>query len=220
MPARLCAVADAEPIAAPADRGVLRRLGLSSDITREDAIKRSALVASGKFWVWSVTWEDVQSAMDGKLETTLADCLEAMCFNSKGQLPPPIRSMLDDSYWTQHAVAVLLQWLGRPTGDSVDQHARKLAHHAGATAFRMVPHPISPQLEDARNKLLSFWNGLGETPCEPPAKSVTCGNVNDLALNFRYWWPSELAVLATPLRQAPALSSSTMGIIKMNLNAI
>ena len=171
--------------------------------TREDAKKRSALVASGKFWVWSVTWEDVQSAMDGKLETTLADCLEAMCFNSKGQLPPQIRSMLDDSYWTQHAVALLLQWLGRPTGDGVDQHASKLAHHAGATAFRMVPHPVSPQLEEARNKLLSFWNGLGETPCDPPAQSVTCGNVNDPALNFRYWWPSELAVLATPAPASP-----------------
>jgi hypothetical protein len=58
--------------------------------TREDASKRNALVASGKFWVWSVTWEDVKSAMDGKLETTLADGLEAMCFNTKGQLPQRI----------------------------------------------------------------------------------------------------------------------------------
>ena len=27
----------------------------------------AALVASGKFWFWSVTWEDVQAAMDRKL---------------------------------------------------------------------------------------------------------------------------------------------------------
>jgi DEAD/DEAH box helicase domain-containing protein len=40
--------------------------------TREDALKRSALIASGKFWVWSVTWEDVQTAMEGKAETILA----------------------------------------------------------------------------------------------------------------------------------------------------
>ena len=47
--------------------------------TREDAIKRSALVASGKFWVWSVTWEDVQSALNEKLEplwlTALRECV-------------------------------------------------------------------------------------------------------------------------------------------------
>ena len=171
--------------------------------TREDANKRSALVASGKFWVWSVTWEDVQAAMDGKLETTLADCLEAMCFNPKGQLPPPIRSMLDDSYWTQHAVAVLLQWLGRPTGEVLDQQAGRLAHHAGATAFRMVPNPVSPQLEGARNKLMNFWNGLGDLPCDPPAQSVACGNVNDPALNVRYWWPSELANVATAAPASP-----------------
>ncbi len=171
--------------------------------TREDANKRSALVASGKFWVWSVTWEDVQAAMDGKLETTLADCLEAMCFNPKGQLPPPIRSMLDDSYWTHHAVAVLLQWLGKPAGEGMDQQAGRLAHHAGATAFRMVPNPNNPQLEEARNMLMSFWNGLGDLPCDPPAQSVACGNVNDPALNLRYWWPRELANVATAAPASP-----------------
>lgn len=161
--------------------------------TREDANKRSALVASGKFWVWSVTWEDVQSAMDEKLETTLADGLEAMCFNPKDKLPPPLRSMLDDRFWTQHAVALLLHWLGKPTGDSGDQQARKLAHHAGATAFRMVPNPTTAALEDARIKLDQFWSGLEQLPCERPAQSVACGNVNDHSLTLRYWWPSELA---------------------------
>jgi DEAD/DEAH box helicase domain-containing protein len=171
--------------------------------TREDANKRSALVASGKFWVWSVTWDDVQSAMDGKLETTLADSLEAMCFNTKGQLPPSLRSMLDDSFWTQHAVAILLQWLGRPTGDSGDQQAGRLARHAGATAFRMVPNPTSPTLEDARIKLVKFWNGLDQLPCERPDKSVACGNVNDLSVMLRYWWPNELANSSTPIPPSP-----------------
>ena len=168
--------------------------------TREDASKRSALVASGKFWVWSVTWEDVQSAMDGKLETTLADGLEAMCFNTRDMLPPPLRSMLNDTYWTQHAVAVLLQWLGKPTGDSGDQFASKLAHHAGATAFRMIPNPTNAELEKTRATLVQFWNGLEHLPCERSVQSVACGNVNDPSLTLRYWWPSELAnpTLAAP----------------------
>lgn len=170
---------------------------------REDANKRSALVASGKFWVWSVTWEDVQSAMDGKLETSLADGMEAMCFNPKGQLPPPLRLMLDDSIWTQHAVAVLLNWLSKPTGDSGDQQASKLARHAGATAFRMVPNPGSLALEDARIKLVQFWNGREHLPCERPDQSVACGNVNDLSLMLRYWWPSELANSAAIIPPSP-----------------
>ena len=160
-------------------------------------------MASGKFWVWSVTWEDVQSAMDEKLETTLADGLEAMCFNPRDKLPPPLRSMLDESFWTQHAVALLLHWLGKPIGESGDQQAGKLTRHAGATAFRMVPNPSSPELEDARTKLDQFWNGLEQLPCERPAQSVACGNVNDLSLTLRYWWPSELANSAALIPPSP-----------------
>lgn len=171
--------------------------------TREDAHKRSALVASGKFWVWSVTWEDVQSAMDGKAESVLADSLDVMCFNSTEQLTKPLRTMLDDNYWSRHAVAVLLHWLGKPTGEDGDQQGKKLARHAGATAFRMVPNPVNPALESARAKLIQFWSGLEQLPCEQPAKSVACGNINDLSLRLRYWWPSELASSATLIPASP-----------------
>jgi DEAD/DEAH box helicase domain-containing protein len=173
--------------------------------TREDAHKRSALVASGRFWVWSLTWEDVQAAMDGTLDTSLADCLEAMCCNEKGALPPPLRSLLDDDLWTRHAVAVLLQWLGKPPGEGGDQQAGRLARHAGATAFRMIPHPQSALLEEARNQLLSFWNGLDNLPCEHPARSVPCGNVNDPSLRLRYWWPGELANLSVADSDQPGV---------------
>ena len=170
--------------------------------TREDACKRSAILASGKFWVWSVTWEDVQSAMDGKVETNLADSLESMCFNPKGLLPPLLRSMLDDSLWSQHAVAVLLQWLGKPIGESADLHAAKVARHAGATAFRMVPNPGNAALEEARAKLVNFWNGL-DLQCEGPDQSVACGNVNDFSLTLRYWWPRELINATAPIPPSP-----------------
>jgi DEAD/DEAH box helicase domain-containing protein len=67
----------------------------------------------------------------------------------------------------------------------------------------MVPNPVNPQLEEARNKLASFWNGLIDLPCDPPAQSVPCGNVNDPVLSLRYWWPRELADLATPAPTSP-----------------
>jgi len=171
--------------------------------TREDANKRSALVTSGKFWVWSVTWEDVRSAMDGKLETTLADGLDAMCFNPNDKLPPPLRLMLNNSVWTQHAVAVLLHWLGKPTGDSGDQQAGKLARHAGSTAFRMIPNPTDAALEEARNKLAQFWIGLKTLHCEHSAQSVACGNTNETLVLLRYWWPSELANMAATIPTSP-----------------
>ena len=119
---------------------------------REDAKKRSALVASGKFWIWSVTWEDVESAMNGKLETTLGDDFEAMYYNTKGQVPMPLRAMLDDSVWANHAIALLVRWLGKPTTELNDDYAGKLARHAGATAFQMIPNPSNVELESARSK--------------------------------------------------------------------
>ncbi|NMQ26322.1 DEAD/DEAH box helicase [Candidatus Accumulibacter phosphatis] len=175
--------------------------------TREDAHKRSALVASGKFWVWSLTWEDVQAAMDGTLDSNLADCLESMCFNEKLKLPAPLRSMLDDELWMRHAVAVLLQWLGKPPGGGGvaggDQQAGKVARNAGATAFRMLPHPQNAPLEEARNQLLSFWEVLDNAHCEHPAQSVPCGNVNEASLKLRYWWPRELANLSVAIPVSP-----------------
>jgi DEAD/DEAH box helicase domain-containing protein len=171
--------------------------------TREDAKKRSSLVASGRFWVWSVTWDDVQSAMEGKVETTLADCLEAMCFNPKEKLAPTLRLLIDDNLWTQHAIAVLIQWLGTPIGEVEDQHAMKVARHAGATAFRMLPNPGDAALEQARDTLVQFWNQLKDLPCERPAQSAACGNVNDLSLLLRYWWPNGLSDAAKPVPLSP-----------------
>jgi DEAD/DEAH box helicase domain-containing protein len=168
--------------------------------TREDALKRSALVASGKFWVWSVTWEDVQSAMDGKVETVLGDALEAMCFNTQGALPPPLRAMLHESLWTHHPVAVLMQWLGKPADEAGDAFANKMARHAGATAFRMIPNPVDPELEQARNQLAASFDERNEWALERPVQSVQSGNINNASLRVRYWWPRELA---NPLSTLP-----------------
>jgi DEAD/DEAH box helicase domain-containing protein len=171
--------------------------------TRQDALKRSALVASGRFWVWSVTWEDVQAALEGKLETTLVECLEPMCFNAKDTLPHSLQLLLDDSLWSHHAVATLVHWLARPTDETSDQRASGMARHAGATAFRMVPNPTIAALEETRMQLARFWNNVKDLPCERPAQSVSSGNVNDPSLMVRYWWPNALADPTKPLVPSP-----------------
>ena len=166
--------------------------------TREDAAKRSALVAGGKFWVWCVTWDDVQRALEGKPETDLTATVEAMGPNP---LPPTLRAMVDDAVSSRNAMAGLIEWLSKPAGDDGDAYARRLARHAGATAFRMILDPRKPELEEARAKLVRFWTGLDPLPCEKPAKGVACGNVNETAVTLRYWWPLELA---KPSAQVPA----------------
>lgn len=171
--------------------------------TREDALKRSALVASGKFRVCSLTWDDVQSALDGKLETTLADCIDGMCCNTKDALPQSLKLLLDESMWSHHALAFLVRWLGKPCHENGDQHATAIARHAGSTAFRMVPNPTIPSLEETRVNLAKFWTEVASHPCERPANGVPSGNVNDAGVILRYWWPSQLAAPAGPIPVSP-----------------
>jgi DEAD/DEAH box helicase domain-containing protein len=159
------------------------------EIAQADAAKRNALVASGKFWIWSVTWEDVMAAMEGKLETTLNDCLVGMSFS---QLPPSLAAMFEDAMWGYNGVAGLIRWLATPAGSKTDAYACRMARHAGATAFCMLPHPTRPELADTRNQLTQFWGPLNELPCDRPAQSVAAGNINEQTLTLRYWWPPAL----------------------------
>lgn len=155
------------------------------DITRDDAAKRNALLASGKFWVWAVTWEEVMAAIAGSSETDLGDSLEAMALC---KLPPPLQGMFDASHWTRHSVAALLHWLEAPVADGHDGLARRFAKHAGATAFRMIPDPHKPESADQKAQLEQFWYELsGALPCEKPARCFAAGNLNDPLVMFRYW---------------------------------
>ena len=111
--------------------------------------------------------------------------------------------MLDESLWTHHAMAVLIRWLAKPADDGGDQQAIKMAHHAGATAFRMVPNPAIAELEESRIKLVQFWSNVKSPPCDRSSQSVAAGNLNDLSLMLRYWWPRELADPSAPIPVSP-----------------
>jgi DEAD/DEAH box helicase domain-containing protein len=159
-------------------------------ITREDARKRNALVASGRFWVWSVTWEDVQSAIAEKVESDLAGSLDALFFQS---VPPPWQARLDERLFQLHSVAGLVRWLAAATPDSLDPYALRMGRHAAAVAFKMLPPPHKPELEPARLMLSRFWDGVARLPYPPPDRLLAlCGNVNDPGVYLRYQWPQDL----------------------------
>jgi DEAD/DEAH box helicase domain-containing protein len=170
-------------------------------ITREDAQKRNALVASGRFWVWTVTWEDVQAAFGEKAGTDLVATLPPMYLQP---LPPQLEEMADDMVFKLNSVAGLMRWLATPTPGTADTYADRLARHAGATAFRMMPHPKKPELETARAMLAQFWSSLAPLQCEKPSKVLgCCGNVNDAGVFLRYWWPSELIQPSSKIPPSP-----------------
>jgi DEAD/DEAH box helicase domain-containing protein len=173
------------------------------DITRDDAAKRNALLASGKFWIWSVTWQEVVAAIGGSPETDLSGSFEPMALS---ELPPPLRAMMDSEQWTQHSVASLLRWLDSPVTDGKDGRALQRAKHAGVSALRMapLPDPQKPEAVAQRAQLELFWNELsGTLPCEKPAKPWPCGNLNESILKFRYWVTPALADPKSPVPTSP-----------------
>jgi len=160
------------------------------EITRDDASKRNALLASGKLWIWAVTWEDVMSALTGNTETDLTASLEAM---SLTEIPQQLRVMHDSSHWTRNSIAGLLNWLDAPVAADVDQKAFTLSKHAGATSFRFVPDPQKPDSAQQRAQLEQFWTSLGgQWPCEKPPGSFAVGNLNEQQLRLRYWVSRQL----------------------------
>lgn len=99
---------DRRPIAVFADGWLYHR-----DVVRADARKRSALVASGKYWVWSVVWEDVQAALEGRVDGVLDamavharhEATASVVANVRARHPGAVADVVE------HAVARLLRWL-------------------------------------------------------------------------------------------------------------
>jgi DEAD/DEAH box helicase domain-containing protein len=120
-----------------------------------DALKRSALVTSGKFWVWSVTHNDVATALKGDLNTDLESPLVTMSRHN-GSIAPPGVPRAQEQAFTHHAVARLLAWLATPVdGEAIDKAVRQLQRNALWLGFLMVPH--NPQERSACEETLSQW---------------------------------------------------------------
>jgi DEAD/DEAH box helicase domain-containing protein len=110
-------------------------------ITREDAAKRNAILAGGKFWIWSVTWEDVKAAVAGGTETDLAGTLGEMELQP---MPDQLKPLCDPRLWTRNSVASLLEWLQTKPDEGTDKPAIAIGRHAAASTFCMVPNPGKP----------------------------------------------------------------------------
>lgn len=108
------------------------------DSLREDALKRSAIVSSGRFWVWSVTHNDVATALKGELDTDLASPLVTFS-RHHGTTAPAEVPRAQEKAFTQHAVTRLLLWLATPVVPERDPGVRQLQRNALWLGFLMVP---------------------------------------------------------------------------------
>lgn len=80
--------------------------GVRGEGMREDALKRSAIVASGKFWIWSVTHQDVSAAIDSNADSDMESATVALNRHDGSKAPPTVPRAQEKAF-TQHAVARL-----------------------------------------------------------------------------------------------------------------
>ncbi|PTR17227.1 DEAD/DEAH box helicase domain-containing protein [Nitrosospira sp. Nsp2] len=136
------------------------------DKISEDARKRSAIVNSSAFWVWSVTHQDVVAALDGVLETDLESPLVAMSRHDGSRAPNTVPRAQEKAY-TQHAVARLLQWLAAASeGQENDAALEPLQRNALWLSFLSVPSTPTDRT-DCEQQLTRWLPRLPESVVEP-----------------------------------------------------
>ena len=162
-----------KPIAVFCDGWAYHKDGL-----RDDARKRNAILASGGFWVWSVTHQDVKAALEGGLDTDLESPLAAMSRHNGSNAPSTVPRAQEKAF-TQHAVARLLQWLAMGY-DTQGQDAALETFQRNALWLGFLMIPSTPQDKVACEQQLAPWlPRLPESIREPGqgfAPSLSKGN--------------------------------------------
>jgi DEAD/DEAH box helicase domain-containing protein len=154
---------------------------------REDALKRSALVASGRFWVWSVTHDDVTEAMAGKPGTDLESPLRSHARHD-GTSTTAAFPRAQQGAFTQNAVAQLLHFLATATSTNEDPAALQLQKNAMWLNALMTPH--TPQEKQSLESGMAAWLSMLPDAMQSPgpghAPSLSQGPAKPVVL---VWWP-------------------------------
>lgn len=159
---------------------------------REDALKRSAIVASGRFWTWSVTHQDVSAALSGHTDTDL-DSATALFNRHDGSKAPQLLPRAQEKAFTQHAVARLLHWLALPAGAAeLDAGVQAQQRNAAWLTFLMVP---ATQQDKAavHTQCAPWWPRLPAHLREPGAGFAPMASKGNGAARVLGWWPMLLA---------------------------
>ncbi|MDO8777987.1 MAG: DEAD/DEAH box helicase [Burkholderiaceae bacterium] len=160
---------------------------------RDDALKRSALVASGNFWVWSVTHEDVKAALSGLVGTDLESPYVTFNRHDGTNAPPSIPRATQGAF-AQHAVMQLLGWLKSPpgaTGVTSTSDAAVIQMQRNALWLGYLMGPASPANVPMVNADMAVWmQQLPEWMQSPGKGHMPSVAKKDSQPTIACWWPS------------------------------
>lgn len=160
---------------------------------REDAAKRSALVASGNYWVWSVTHEDVKMALSSAAGTDLDSPL--VTFNRHdGSTAPPNLPRAAQGAFAYQAVFQLLSLLAIPSGSlgTPDVGVTQLQRNALWLGYLMVPSNAT-DLSVVKTEMTSWMTKLPTFLQSPGTKHVPSLSRKDASPVLLSWWPMACA---------------------------
>ena len=173
---------------------------------REDAQKRSALVTSGNFWVWSVTHEDVKSALAGAANSDLDSPLVALNRHD-GTVAPPKLPRASQGAFEHHAVFQLLSLLACAPG-TVDLHdaaVLQMQRNAAWLGFLMVPNTPDELLKVEAE--MAPWLPQLPLALQNPGISTHAPSLSrlDAAPFVLMWWPTGFAQGGTKKYDVPGV---------------
>ena len=159
---------------------------------QDDALKRSAIVGSGRYWVWSVTHQDVAAALAVSLDTDLESPLVAMSRHDGAKASATVPRAQEKAF-THHGVARLLQWLAAVSdGPSMDPAVEAMQRNAAWLGFLMIP--ATAEDKTANDAQRAHW--LPRLPLyarEPgPGYAPVMSRANGPA-TIVGWWPTVMA---------------------------
>ena len=172
------------------------------DSVRDDARKRSALVASGRFWVWSVTSDDVKAALDSGCSTDLESPLTSMHVHA-GEMAPPSLPRAEPQAYTRHAVAQLLLLLSRASrrnggsGPGAAPQERPLGHLCDGGASGLTA------AAQAEVRLRDVWPRLPGWAQDVSAPHAVACSREGAAPAMYFRWPAAFVHGISPTLQPP-----------------
>jgi DEAD/DEAH box helicase domain-containing protein len=154
---------------------------------REDAAKRSAIVTSGKFWVWTVTHSDVKAALEGDLRTDLESPLVSINRNA-GEFAQGRPVEPRPSAFAENAVVQLIRLLALRDSDNGDPAEPELRKNGIWATFLMLEDPRKPEYQRLVSDSTELWRCLPDWMQEKPIPSLAAGSRDGSTPAVRYWF--------------------------------
>jgi DEAD/DEAH box helicase domain-containing protein len=158
-------------------------------IIRDDAAKRTAIINSGNYWIWSIVSDDVDAAIACKSGDGLPDPYTTKS-NRADMRPPPGLVGPPPGAFKRNAIAELIHWLSLPAVDADIWVQGAWAASIG-WLMRLVPttteHSTFVQLTNRElRQRLPIW-----LP-EPPSSSFEAALDGQRLFNIHGVWPASV----------------------------